>query len=310
MQERARDVGPWSLEKLAYLKDYLVEFAKVSQSTRAATYLDLCAGPGQDRNRDNYAEIIDGSPLIALSNYPKIQRYIFIEQEPRNVESLRETIRERGYQQIRTLQVIPGDCNLVIDEALAAIPSYAPSFAFVDPAGLEIKWQTIQKIATVPGRRRRIEQFVLFPLDMALIRFFLHEGDISDVWGSQVIQRIDELMPDKFRWRWIFKERQSGSLSSTETRRRLAYLYYRGFYLLGYKHVLQPKLVVRPDGHPLYLLLFATDHEPGMRIMDYVLHVKPRLDKPIPLFRVESFEFGDEDTWYGPAGEPIELPGS
>lgn len=47
--------------------------------------------------------------------------------------------------------------------------------------------------------------------------------------------------------------------------------YVQGLRSLGYAFVPAPRLISTPNGHPLYFMIFASDHEAGDKIMSWCL---------------------------------------
>ncbi len=57
--------------------------------------------------------------------------------------------------------------------------------------------------------------------------------------------------------------------------------YVVGLRSLSYKWVPAPRLVRSLDGHPLYFLIFASDHQAGNNIMEWCLkHVQQSRRQP------------------------------
>jgi three-Cys-motif partner protein len=291
-----RDVGPWTIQKLTFLREYLVAYVIATQSIKRSPvcFMDLFAGPGWDRNRDTN-EVVEGSPLIAMSLYPGFRRFVFVELEPAHTQQLREIILEHNLA--RVASVITGDCNRVIGQALTRVPKDGATFCFIDPAGLHVEWETIRRIAVhKPGRK--VEQLILFPYDMSLVRFLAWERRPEDIWGPEVERQIDLAMPDDVRWRRVYQARNQGEITPREARRRFAYIYWMGLKSLGYEFVLKPKLLSSESGHPLYFLLFATDHPAGDRIMTHVF-TKPRGFEQLHLPILEDpWNFREGEAWY------------
>ena len=195
--------------------------------------------------------------------------------------------------------MITGDCNAVIDDVLRYVPTDGASFCFVDPPGLDVSWRTIKLLANhKPSDRRKVELFVLFAYDMNLVRYLVREGRPGDVWGPEVEDEIDRAMPDSHRWRLVYRDRNRELIGPPEARRRFAYLYWMGLKKLGYRYVVNPKLLKSPRGKPLYFLFFASDHDAGERIMSHVLQ-KPRSFEQLSMpFLEDPWEFREGESWY------------
>ncbi len=298
-EELVRDVGPWTLRKLEYLQDYLTAFLNATSTVwrkgGRISYLDVFAGPGRLRSKED-GKTYDGSPLIAARFTPRISNFVFIEEDSASARSLQRHVELKGIT--AQARVVSGDCNVVIGQALNSIPSgNLPAVAFVDPAKLNLNWSTIAAIA-LHKRPRRIEQFILFPWNMDANRFFIEDQDMGEVWSSAPT-RLDHAMPDPWRWRSVYKDLQAGRLPREHLRRRVLYLYWRGLHDLGYNYVANPKLVRSDRGVPLYHMFFASDHAAADRIMSHVLFRQPRLGESLPLRGIEDpYSFTDDEPWY------------
>jgi three-Cys-motif partner protein len=272
LKKRIADVGLWSsAEKLEILRCYLGSnngFLKATQRAQRRFYIDLFAGPGQNRVRET-AETIDGSPIIALrAGPPEFTHLYWVDADPRNAASLRAHASENAG---RGITIFEGDANQRVDDILAELPTVFPVFAFLDPRGTELKWDTVAKLARhkAPGRTK-IELFMLFAYNQCVARLMPYDQNkmISE-------HELDEFMPDPQRWRAIYEERVARRLDARLFRRAMLAEYVRGLTELGYKFVPEPRLISTPDNHPLYFMLFASDNEAGWNIMTWCLrHVR------------------------------------
>ena len=116
---------------------------EVTKSARY--YVDLFAGPGRDEIRPGQRQI-DGSPLRALSlQRGNFTKYILVENKPSYFQALtkRVSTHDRG----TSAEVLSGDCNELVEQIVQEIPQGSPVFLFVDPRGLDIHWQTVQRFA-------------------------------------------------------------------------------------------------------------------------------------------------------------------
>jgi three-Cys-motif partner protein len=261
--KQVRRGGEWAAEKLEFLRYYLGGtghhgggFMIATQRAGGSAYIDLFAGPGQVQLPTG--TVIDGSPLIAARASPPFSRLFWSDSDPGNVASLRAHAADFAN---RNIAVLEGDANTLIDTILPDVHRMQPALAFLDPEGSELAWETVQKIAAhKPGGQNKIEQFILFASDTGIVRFFPRDP-------SKLVyaDRLDRMLPDPIAWRSLYSLR--ARLDAAEFRRRLLGLYVSGMKQLGYRHVPEPRLVCRPDGRPLYFMVFATDHDAGERIM-------------------------------------------
>jgi three-Cys-motif partner protein len=261
----APTVGEWAREKHELLRYYIGGtaykgggFMTAVRRARGSFYIDLFAGAGQSTLPDG--SVIDGSPLIAAKATPPFTKLWWVEANAANAASLRS---HRQDFPNRDIEIVHGDANQAISEILNALPTAFPVLAFLDPYSTQLDWETIRRLAA-HRPRRKIELFVLFPLDMVLFRLMPHDQDIGPFAPI-----LDRMMPDPQGWRRVYSNR--AVLSAPDRRRAMLNEYVVGLRRLGYEFVPPPRLVTRPDGHGLYFMVFATDHPAGERIMRYAL---------------------------------------
>lgn len=146
---------PWSVDKLEFLENYMPAFAKACKQVLDKGfdihYVDGFAGSGI--NVINGAERA-GSALLALAE--NFTKYHFVEEGSSNFAAL--TTRVNSHPKKEAVQtLLKADFNLAIDEILAKINRRSPTFFFIDPTGLHINWETMQKI----GAREKADLFIL-----------------------------------------------------------------------------------------------------------------------------------------------------
>lgn len=269
----SRAWGPWTAVKLDALGRYLSAFTSASQRARATLYLDLFSGVADNLERDSGRRLL-GSPSRALATQPAFDKLLFCELQPRSALALDAQLRQRYPD--RDFQVLPGDCNVEIPQALAALPDgwrWAPIFAFLDQYSAEIRWSTLETLATYKVHRKpKIEQWLFF--GDGLLPRGLHpdpNGEPSEPYAS----RVDGMFGTK-QWREIWLGRYTGLLTPLESRQQLVNLMrWRLETVLGYKATL-PLAVTNDRGVPVYTMIFATDHPVGEKIMTSVLGVAER----------------------------------
>jgi len=230
-----------------------------TQRAGGSAYLDLFAGPGQVRMPTGV--VIDGSPLIAAQAKPSFSRLFWSDADPRNAASLRA---HHADFPDRHIDVLEGDANALIDGILTQVSRTHPALAFLDPEGSELAWETVRKISVhKPPPHNKIEQFILFATDTGIVRFF--PRDPSKLTYAD---RLDRMLPDPVAWRGLYALRDR--LDPAEFRRRLLGLYVAGMQQLGYRHVPEPRLVCRPDGRPLYFMVFERRGYPLPQLVETV----------------------------------------
>jgi three-Cys-motif partner protein len=256
-----RSSGAWALEKLDYLKRYIDAFVTSMHGKpwRAMQYIDLFAGPGKCRVRSS-GEIYLGSPLIALTAAHPFTHYYFVDLDPDNIAALRE--RSSASPLANRVQYFTGDSNQVVGEISQRISRMDRRFirgqwpslnlAFLDPAGIDLYWSTVETLAQI----NRMDLVIHYP-QMGLARAM-----------PQVFELEDESKVDLFfggrEWREIYRESQG----KRGLHRRLIDYYKEKLCDLGYAEVLrgdEPEPLMRNEKRkaPLYRLIFASKHPLG-----------------------------------------------
>ena len=255
----------WSEAKLQVLADYLQGFTRaVRGRSGEAIYLDLFAGSYDNRRRYG-SGTFPGSAQIALGIEPPFTRLALFELAG-PADRLRTSIGE-ALPDDRRWRVFEGDCNETLTDALEWLEQvrWAPTFAFLDPRGLQVAWSTVQTLAEWRhDKKTKVEQWILMP-EPALARVLGLRG----VNGRRSADRLDRLFGTR-DWLPIHQGRRDGSLSAEDMRAEFVNLYrWRLEEVLDYKttHALQ---IVNTAGHPVYTLVFATDSLPGDAIMSHL----------------------------------------
>jgi three-Cys-motif partner protein len=250
----ARVAQSWTEEKLIILESYLDAFAAATKRAGGWYALDLFAGPGLNWSEIRNAER-DSSPIIALkAGEPRAIQLVAAESHPKAFQALKHRTTTYGDR----IRLLNGDANELISDMLAPIPKKAPTFAFLDPEGSELDWQTIK---TVADHKRghsptKIEQLILFPTDTGFMRLTPdYPEKVTRIFGHE-------------DWRPIYQRRQAGEITPDQARTRYVALYGEGLRKLGYMTVLD-RQILKSNGQPMYFLIFASDHSAGEKIMNH-----------------------------------------
>jgi three-Cys-motif partner protein len=257
-----RPGGAQSRVKLGILADYLKQFAKASAKSYHRYYIDGFAGCGQGIDPST-GEQYDGSARLCFDVEPPFTRCFLIENDPARAATLGDLA-----DVYRNARVIPGDVNARIEEALAEIEPQAATFAFLDPEGTQLHWDTVRRLAEHKRgqSKTKIELLILFPLQMCVLRLLnFKTGKVPQAH----IDKLERMLGAESPWRLIWRKRLTGEITTPEeTRAAFLDAYCHQIKKLGYAHVLARE-VVGDDGRPLYYLVFASDHDAGKRIMKH-----------------------------------------
>lgn len=257
--------GPWVAIKLDYLQRYLGAFTtSMRKKWPRMYYVDLFAGPGKCHVAQTRITHL-GSPLIALTAPHPFTGYYFVDLDAGNIDALK---RRSGASSLADrVKCVVGDSNVVADQVVAEIRSKGSSLnlAFLDPSGLQLRWETLVSLSHI----RRMDLIIYYP----------HLG--LNLNMKKAVSSPGETAVDRFfggtEWRsirqdWERKGRPKG------LHRSLIDLYKRKLMLLGYSEVLrgsdlgdEPLIRSSRTRAPLYYLLFASKHPLGHRFWRSVI---------------------------------------
>lgn len=193
--------GNHTEQKLEAVASYLQAYVTVMKKQRfKLTYFDAFAGSGasqsaadQGRPDSSLLEdevfdaqtIIAGSPVRALSVEPPFDRYLFVDADPANVQSLQDLIA--GYP-ARQTKVLEGDANIHLSGFADFLERewFERAVVFLDPFGLSVRWETVARLAAT----EKVDLWYLVPV-LGMSRqirsdgTFLPSADkIDELWGS------------------------------------------------------------------------------------------------------------------------------
>lgn len=160
--------GPWSLEKLKIVQQYLKAFCTALGSRFNLVYIDAFAGSGEFSfleasaapllDIDEVIRSASGSAHIALSCIPPFSNLHFIEQKKRNVLALEALKKDHP---TRAVEVLKGDANDLIAEVCDKIDwRNSRGVLFIDPFGNSLDWTTLEHVA----QNTKLDVWYLFPL--------------------------------------------------------------------------------------------------------------------------------------------------
>jgi three-Cys-motif partner protein len=263
-----REAGVWAAEKLDYLERYIhvFETSMRDKKWRRRYYIDLFAGPGKNRLDDAQGTVVLGSPLIALTTAHPFTDYFFVEKNKEYADALRTRCSASALVNPDE-DILVSDCNKAIDTIIGEIARRDCQYlagqwpclnlAFIDPEGLQLEWQTVEKLAGM----ERMDLIINFPI-MALRR---------NLRGFSRVKPPTPTPADRFfggpEWRDVYGQYQSRPVFLS---RLLLDLYKQKLVNLGYKDVILgeetgDEVLIRSARRraPLYYLVFASKHPLG-----------------------------------------------
>lgn len=194
--------GDWTQEKLERLRKYLPAYMRIFTKNKWARryttyYVDAFAGTGtrtssdiervstlslfedfQDEN--DVRRFYKGSSQIALELDPPFERYIFIENNLRYVQELRNLKRRFPDRQI---QIVQQDSNEFLQEWCKGMNwRLSRAVVFLDPYGMSVDWTTIEAL----GATNAVDLWVLLPVGQAINRLLMRKGIPEGPWAEKL----------------------------------------------------------------------------------------------------------------------------
>ena len=191
--------GQWTLEKLDILEQYLTAYTTALKGQPfKLMYIDAFAGTGliELPNDNDIRSFVSGSAERAIKiNDKAFDKLIFIEENPdryADLESLRTLYSNRN------IEVKNSEANSFL-RSLEENWSQWRGVLFLDPFATEVKWSTIEKIASF----KALDTWILFPTS-AIARMLPTSktpDDIAPKWTT----RLTRVFGDE-SWRGLYKE--------------------------------------------------------------------------------------------------------
>jgi len=261
-----RPSGRWAIEKLDYVARYINVFeTSMRNKWSVRYYVDLMAGPGKNRLKETGQIILD-SPLLALTTTYPFTGYFFADLSEGNTQALQQ--RCTASPHCERVNILTGDCNVLVENIVVRIKRddwRSLNLAFLDPEGLELKWETVAKLASV----RRMDLIINYPqggLNRCMRQAFEaeHKTIVDLFFGGQEWREV---------YRSYLQRRLRGSIH-----RHLVDLYKGKLQNLGYQEVRrddetgdEPLIRNAARRAPMYRLLFASKHLLGHEFWQSIL---------------------------------------
>jgi len=258
------EIGYWSEIKLDIIREYAHAYSKILANQRAPrlhhVYIDAFAGAGAHRSKTT-GEVIEGSPVIAANTQPPFSEYHFIDLDGSKASKLRADFVNRP-----EIHVHHGDCNRILLEKVfprILFEEYRRGLCLLDPYGLHLNWEVIQKAAQM----RSIEIFLNFPvMDMNRNVFWRHTEKVRE----QDLKRMTAFWGDE-SWRQAAyapvqtlygpeDEKTDNETIARTFRERLR-------KTAGFAHVPEPMPMRNSTGAVVYYLYFASPKPVAARIV-------------------------------------------
>lgn len=270
--------GPWTVEKLNILSQYLEFYATALKGQPfQLVYIDAFAGTGRIKigDEDDY-EIIDGSARLALQAIGNFSEYIFIEKKKSFAKELENMVANEFPEKKHKVKILGGvDCNTALAEICAKINwRKTRAILFLDPYAADVQWETLKTVAATEA----IDVWYLFPFNAAN-RLMKKNGEIDQTWKN----KLNDIFGDN-SWETEFYEEdmQLNIYGTTEKVRNAntdslkSYIEKRLGTIFA-KVSTNSRVLLNRNSSPLFLFCFAVSNKSpkaiglALRVANYIL---------------------------------------
>lgn len=203
--------GPWTIEKLNILSNYLDFYTTALKNLPfQLMYIDAFAGTGKILigDQEEYEEI-DGSARLALQSKGEFAEYIFIEKKKSFAKELKEMVEHDFPEKKKRVKIEKGDCNSVLLDICKKVNwRNVRAVLFIDPYAADIKWETLQAIAATGA----IDVWYLFPFHAAN-RMMTRSGEMDSTWITKLNSIFGD---DSWKNRFYHADPQMNLFGTTE----------------------------------------------------------------------------------------------
>lgn len=283
--------GNWTEEKLERVREYLSAYTTImnKQPFRFA-YIDAFAGMGYRtlKESENSSELmfpemfepgvqefLDGSARIALGVQPQFHKYIFIEKDKNRFSKLQELKDDFPHLHDR-IQLVQDEANTYVQELCRYnwLRSGRRAVLFLDPYGMQVKWDTIEAIANT----KAIDLWILFPLGVAVNRLLRKDGQIDE----GIRKTLNQFFGTEDWYDEFYKENETPSLFENLPKQQkdanwdaIEHYFIERLDSVFTEVAKNPLRLYNSRNAPLYLLCFAAGNPKGastaVKIAEYIL---------------------------------------
>lgn len=269
--------GSWTEKKLERVHKYLSAYTTImNKQPFHFAYIDAFAGTGYRtlKESENSSELmfpemlefLDGSARVALKVEPRFDTYIFIEKDKDRFSELQKLKEDFPHLRDR-IELVRADGNTHVQNLCSYnwLSSARRAILFLDPYGMEVKWQTIESIANT----KAIDLWLLFPIGVAVNRLLRKDGQIDE----SIRKTLDEFFGTRDWFNEFYKENEELTLfeNSSKLQKVANWEAIERYFIQRLQSIFtevakNPLRLYNSRGTPLYLLCFAVGNPKGAPI--------------------------------------------
>jgi len=272
--------GDWTEEKLNMLRKYLAAYTKALKNQPFhLMYIDAFAGTGYrelkienssmllfpELAEEEAQNFLKGSAGISLEISPPFDEYIFIEKSPQRYAELLK-LKDLYPNLADRINYENKGCNTFIQQLCRELDwNSNRAVLFLDPFGMQVKWETMQAIAST----KAIDVWVLFPLGVGVNRLLKKDGNIPPGWRA----RLDMVFGTSDWYDRFYQElsRQGLFEERREVKKIGDFQSISDYYIERLQTIFasvagKPKTFCNSKGNPLFQLHFAVGNPAAIKV--------------------------------------------
>jgi three-Cys-motif partner protein len=274
--------GNWTDIKNDIVVDYAKAYLMVMKDRRywPLLYFDGFAGEGVVINDDAIDIDVRFSAalrILAINNPRSFDMYYLVDLNPNNAKKLEAQIKAKFAN--KNAYVVTDDCNKKLIDLANFLKTPKGKdhkvLAFVDPYGMEVKWESIRALKSLP-----IDLWILVPTGLGVNRLLKNDGNISESWLKKlnVFLGIEESEIKKFFYKTVTTQTLFGDdtrIRKEENAIEKAGELYKKRLNEVFKKVSNPFLLKNSTGSVMYHLYMASNNSTAQKIANSI--IKPKL---------------------------------
>ena len=281
--------GTWTEKKLNAFSKYVAAYLTIMKkySYWKTIYFDGFAGSGDRRSVENSPlyralhltesdeKLYKGAAerVLSLPDELSFDYYYFIDTNEISLNKLKINLAEFQKSRINPFQFKPGDCNkwlFDLSEAMHKPKSYFAALVFLDPFGMQIKWESIESL-----KNTRTDIWILIPTGVIVNRLLDRNGNLEHI---EILQSFFGLTEDEIRKEFYRTQLQQTLFGEDEIIRKIdrpiekiANLYVRRLKTI-WKFVTENPLVLKNSkGVPIFHFVFASNNASALKIAKQII---------------------------------------
>jgi len=211
--------------------------------------------------------------ILSLPEELSFDYYYFIDANKLSIDKLKIKLADFQKSKVNPFQFKSGDCNKFLFDLSEAMHKQNPKYAslvFLDPFGMQIKWESIESL-----KNTRTDIWILIPTGVIVNRLLDRNGNLEH---TEILQSFFGLSEQEFRNEFYLTQTQQTLFGEDEIIRKvdrplekIAGLYVRRLKTI-WKFVTENPLILKNSrGVPIFHFVFASNNASALKIAKQII---------------------------------------